>query len=119
MIHLSRYKAAVMYHLAKYPDELDEMLEMPAQDQIEAFHQLEGELKERYYKGKKVAVPEPKASEPTAAERDAKKPKPSEAVSVKGGSQAANGIPALFLPDGHTINPAWKAYRNSVQGVRP
>lgn len=112
MFHLSKQKAALMYHFAKNPDALGDFLGMEdgSIDQILAFKELEGELKVLY--PKKQAKPAE-----TAADRDAKKAKPSEAVTVKGG-EAVSGTPEMVLADGKTLNPAWKTWRNQQDGRR-
>lgn len=115
MFHLSKQKAALMYHFAKHPDILGEFLEMEdgSIDQILAFKELEGELKVLYPKKQKQ---EAKPESESAAERDAKKHRPSNADAPKGGSVPATTISPV-LPDG-TLNPAWKAQRNERLAAR-
>lgn len=113
MFHLSKQKAALMYHFAKNPEALGELLEMEdgSVDQILAFKELEGEVK--------VLYPKKQKSEPvteTAAERDAKKHKPSSAGAPTGGSAPVMTIQPI-LADG-TINPAWKAMRAEQRAAR-
>ena len=114
----SDVKAHLLYHFAKEPAVLEKLLAMTGKDQnkqIVAFHRLEGAVERLYAKAPEKKAE--KASE-TAAERDARKPRPSESVVVRGGT-ATDGAPSMLLADGKTINPAWKAARNAAAGLRP
>lgn len=115
MFHLSKQKAALMVHFVKNPDILGEFLGMEdgSVEQILALKELEGELKVLYPKKQKQ---EAKPESESAAERDARKHRPSNADAPKGGSVPATTISPV-LPDG-TLNPAWKAQRNERLAAR-
>lgn len=108
----SDMRAAILYHLAKHQDEREKLFASTPEGQISYFHRLEGRL-ERKSEG--IALVRPK---PTTAELDAKKAKPSASVAAKGAT-GAEGTPSMMLPDGRTLNPAWKAARNAAHGIRP
>ena len=110
LIAQSDERAAVLYHLAKNPDERAAILAMTPAAQIKAFHRLEGRLERAAAKEE-----EPKK---TAAEVDAKKAKPSGAVAAKGGMTAPASTPML-IPGTNSINPAWKAEQAAKAGWRP
>lgn len=112
LLSASDQRAHILYHLAKHEGELKSLLAMTPSAQIALFHRLEGRMETKHAKKE-----EPEKKKPTAAELDAKKAKPSEAVAVKGG-QAVAGVPAMMLADGRTLNPAWKAARNAAAGLR-
>lgn len=129
----SEYQALAMHYFAQHPDELEEILELtdkPAK-QIEEFRALEGHLRREYRKLKAAAPaghkgdkgekrPEQKAEEKKAEPEkppEKKLPRPSESVSVKGGSTPAGEV-SPYLADGKTMNPAWKEQRNMREGLR-
>jgi len=116
MIARSKQKAGVLYHFAKHPEVLRELLELTPnfESQLDTFRQLEGEVKVLYTPKQK---PDAKEAKPSTAELDARKPKPSESVAVRGGT-ATDGKVEMLLPDGKTLNPAWKAEQNTRSGVR-
>jgi hypothetical protein len=122
LLQISDERARVLYHFAKNPEDFRKLKAMgDGPILIRDFGRLESRVEKLYpattkEEPKKEAVKEPER--PTAAERDAKKPKPSEAVTAKGGASAPALIPML-LEDGKTLNPAWKAQRNAENGVRP
>lgn len=109
--HASKQKAALLYHFAKNPDVMRELLETKDPvEQIEFLKELEGEVKVLYRKKEEKKAP-------TAAEVDAGLQRPSETVSVRSGT-AVEDVPPMTLADGKTLNPAWKAYRNMQDGRR-
>ena len=116
LIAQSDERAAVLYHLAKNPDERAAILAMTPAQQIKAFHRLEGRL-EREDEARRASE-EPNTKKPTAAEVDAKKAKPSGAVAAKGGTTAPASTPML-IPGTNSINPAWKAEQAAKNGWRP
>ena len=111
LIAQSDERAAVLYHLAKNPDERAAILAMTPAAQIKAFHRLEGRLE-------RAAAKEETPAKPTATEVDAKKAKPSGAVAAKGGTTAPASTPML-IPGTNSINPAWKAEQAAKAGWRP
>jgi hypothetical protein len=114
----SDQRAAVLYHLAKNPDEREKLFKLAPAAQIKAFHRLEGRVEGLYGKAEtKTETKTETKPKPTAAELDAKKPKPTEAVAAKGGT-AVESLPPMMLADGKTLNPAWKAARNAANGIR-
>ena len=123
LIASSDMKAYVLYHFAKHPEDLERMLELSKKpgDQIRQFARLEGRVEKLYGDGveAKPAAEKSKAAAatPTAAERDARKAKPSEAVAARGGSAPAQEISPV-LGDGRTLNPAWKERANMREGRR-
>lgn len=128
LLATSDVKAFVLYHLAKHPDEMERMLVLSKTpgDQIRQFARLEGRVEKLYgdkpegekkpAEGEKKPVEEKKPAE-TAAERDAKKARPSEAVAARGGSAPPTAVSPV-LADGRTLNPAWKAQANDREGRR-
>ena len=120
MLATSKASALLAYHFFKNPDEWERIRELRGDfgAQKEAIDELTGQVKALYRSKKTENTKEEKKAEPTAAERDAKKPKPSEAVSARGGV-ATDGAPSMLLPDGKTLNPAWKAAQNAREGRRP
>lgn len=117
----SEVAARIAYFWMKHPEDLKKILAMTKSDpqgQIGAFRRLEGRV-EMMYTAKQAEKPaDKKPPAETAADRDAKLARPSEAVAVRSG-EAANGTVPMFLADGKSINPAWKAMRNAEAGVRP
>jgi hypothetical protein len=121
LLATSDVKAFVLYHFAKNPDELEAMLALSKTpgDQIRKFARLEGRVEKLYGK-----EPEKKADEKkeetkplTAADRDAKKARPSEAVAARGGSAPAGEV-SPYLADNKTLNPVWKQQANDREGRR-
>lgn len=120
LLATSDVKAFVLYHLAKNPDEMERMLALSKTpgEQIRQFARLEGRVEKLYGSEKKPdeKKPEEKKAE-TAAERDAKKPKPSESAAAHGGSAPPTQVSPV-LADGKTLNPAWKEQANAREGRR-
>ena len=83
-----------------------------AEGRAKALEEMLGKLQ-----GAKPAQQETAAATPTAAERDARKAKPSEAVAARGGSAPAQEISPV-LGDGRTLNPMWKERANMREGRR-
>lgn len=112
----SAQKAAVSYHLALHPEILWNLLSLEKKPNslIANFHQLEGEVKVVYKEKGKAA---PGAAPAKATPKPEKLPRPSEAVSVRGGS-TPHGKISPVLEDGKTVNPAWLAQRNDREGAR-
>lgn len=84
--------------------------------QVKLFNRIEGKAESVYnerQKSKTVAKPTL-----TAAELDAKKAKPSESSTPRGGTATDGTIP-MMLENGKDINPAWLAAENAKRGVRP
>ena len=121
LIASSDMKAYVLYHFAKHPEDLERMLELSKKpgDQIRQFARLEGRVEKLYGDGVEAKSEKSKAAAatPTAAERDARKAKPSEAVAARGGSAPAQEISPV-LGDGRTLNPMWKERANMREGRR-
>lgn len=121
LIATSSMQAHVIEYFVNNPDEWSAILASKGNQvkQGRLFAQIEGEAKATY-KQRKKAAEAPKKEEPkeTAAERDAKKAKPSETVTAKGG-QPADGTISMMMPDGRTMNPAWKHLQNQKDGLRP
>jgi hypothetical protein len=120
LLATSDVRAGLLIYLAKHPKDVQKLLDLtpnPA-DQVQLFRRLEGKAESIYDSAKK---PEPVAPKPTAAERDAKKPKPSEAVSPQGGTSITSDgpEPTILVNGRRVINPAWKAARNMASGARP
>lgn len=113
LIAQSDQRAAILYHLSKNPAEREALFAMSPSAQIAHFHRLEGRMEIKYMKSAEAEKP----AKPTAAELDAKKAKPSASVGVKGGTAATVGL-SMFMADGRTMNPAWKAAQNEKAGVR-
>lgn len=117
----SIYQAHVIEYFVENPDEWNAILALKDNvgKQERMFRQIEGEVRATY-KQRKKAAEAPKKEEPkeTSAERDAKKAKPSETVTAKGG-QPADGTISMMMPDGRTMNPAWKHLQNQKDGLRP
>ena len=88
--------------------------EREAQEQAHAINMLEGAAKVLYYDKQKKTDPEKKEAKPdgkhvqTAAEADAKLPKPSESIAPKAGV-ATDGKVSMYMPDGKTVNPVYMA----------
>ena len=124
LFNTSRHLAPLIAYLVENPDEFKDLTKLPENsvEQHALFHQLEGEAKKEYStrqkSAKKAEETKPEKKAPTAAELDARKALPSEAVVPKGGI-AADGKVSMTLADGKTLNPAWKAQRNSEEGRRP
>ena len=118
----SDVRAYVLVYLAKHPAELQKLLDMTAtkdmtkdqkaaadRAQARAFNRLEGTAETWYSANKSKAEPKKEAAKSeTAAERDAKLPKPSEAVAPRGGVPT-DGKVSMFLADGVTVNPSYLA----------
>lgn len=121
LIATSSMQAHVIEYFLNNPDEWSAILASKGNQvkQGRLFAQIEGEAKATYRQRKKAAEA-PKKEEPkeTSAERDAKKAKPSETVTAKGG-QPADGTISMMMPDGRTMNPAWKHLQNQKDGLRP
>lgn len=122
MIATSDVQAEVLYHLAKHPAALEKMLELTKspEEQIRAFHRLEGRVEGTYRKkadaaGDNKEAKKPEAKPVTPPDRDAKKPRPSESIAPHGGS-APGGTISPTLADGKTLNPAWKEQMNLREG---
>jgi hypothetical protein len=115
----SDVRAFMYHHFAKNPDDLRKILAMKPNQQIPFFNRLEGRVEKLYSTEQQQNVSDKKAppKQETAAERDAKKPKPSEAGAPRGGSAPVTTIKP-YLEDGRTINPAWKAQQNEREGLR-
>ncbi len=106
----SPVRAHLQYYFFDHPEELRAILDL--NDNVRAaskIARLEGRL-EKEYADKQATKPE------TAAERDARKPPPSESGSPKGGSAPSRDIQAI-LPNGR-MNPAWEAMRNEETARR-
>lgn len=128
LLATSDMKAFVLYHFAKHPEALEKMLALSKNpgDQIRQFARLEGRC-EKLYGGEKPPTddkktadekkPEEKKPAETAADRDAKKARPSEAVAARGGSAPPSAVSPV-MGDGRTLNPAWKAAANDREGRR-
>jgi len=116
LLATSDVKAFVLYHLAKNPDEMEGMLELSQRpgEQIRAFARLEGRVEKLYGKAEDKKTDEKKPE--TAAERDAKKARPSESVAARGGSAPQDKVSPV-LADGK-LNPAWKEQANMREGRR-
>lgn len=121
----SDVKAFMLHHLAKNPKDMQKLLDLSGDlpKQTEMFRRLEGRVERLHTSEKPVdkkneqKPAETKVAE-TAAERDARKAKPSEAATPRGGSAPANDISPV-LADGKTLNPAWKEQQNlRAQGRR-
>lgn len=122
MLASSDVRAFALYHFAKHPEELQKMLDLSKtpNEQIRAFHRLEGKLEREYSnpkaaqaaepeKGKKDRIHLAEAVRPgeTATGAIPVKPKPSSEVTARGGSPA---------PDEPAIgSPAWMLKRNQAQ----
>jgi len=117
-IATSDVKAFVLHHLAKHPEDMQKLLDLTTDldRQAQVFSRLEGKVEKMYSTEKPKNVSEEKKQE-TAADRDAKKPRPSESGSPRGGSAPVTTIKP-FLEDGKTLNPAWKAQQNEREGLR-
>jgi hypothetical protein len=87
------------------------------QEQIRLFHRLEGRVEGLYPKPATDKKDDAAAKPKTAAERDAAKHKPSDAVAARGGS-APDSSPKPYLEDGKTVNPVWLARRNERERQR-
>lgn len=113
----SDVKAAVLYHLAKNPDLFQSLLDagIDTVKQDRMFSRLEGQVEKLYTTEKPKEKEKPK---PTAAELDAKKHRPSEAVAPRGGSGSPAASTPMLLEDGKTLNPVWKAEQNEREGLR-
>jgi len=112
LIALSDQKAKVLYHFAKDQQALQALLDLAKSpdELIARFHRLEGRLEREY-------TPKEEKKAPTAAERDAAKPAPSETVRVNGGTAAPDKTP-MFIQDArgrNVLNPAWKHERNEAE----
>lgn len=124
LLSTSKAQAAMALYLTEHPDQMEKLIGLnkkPA-DQIELWHSLEVRaikaLPKLLDKGKKKPDnSEEGKKKPTVAELDAAKAKPSEANAPKGGV-ATDGAISPTMPDGKTLNPAWKAQRNARDGVR-
>ncbi len=118
MLVTSDMQAAVMYHFAKNPQDLETMLSLTSSPdrQIAAFHRLEGRLEKAQAAQASEAPPkdrkpaEKPAQGSTAVDRDVHKPKPSSEVAATGGS-----APPEEPPIG---SKAWMARRNQAQYAR-
>jgi hypothetical protein len=120
LIAQSDFKASIVYHFAKNPDAFESFLEMNKDQNglIRKFHRLEGRLEDDIERRRsEKAKPKEEKKTLTAAERDAKKPLPSSAVSVKSG-QTPSQVTSPYLEDGKTVNPAWLAERNAREQRR-
>ena len=114
----SDVRAFALHHFAKNPDELQKMLDLKPNEQIRAFHRLEGRLEKVYdtnkaaqatpEKGKTASTPQkPEGRAEPQQEAQPAKPKPSSEVAARGGSPA---------PDEPAIgSPAWMQKRNQIQ----
>lgn len=109
LIATSDCRAAVAYHLAKNPDELEKLLKLGPQELIRPFARLEERVSTLYAKEEK----KPEEEKP----KTPKLPKPSEAAAPRGGSAPAGDV-SPTLGDGKTMNPAWKEQRNIREGLR-
>ena len=118
LLATSDVKAFVLYHLAKYPDEMQRMLDLSKTpgEQIRQFARLEGRVEKLYGKPADDKKDDKKPPE-TAAERDARKARPSESVAAHGGSAPQDKVSPV-LADGKTLNPAWKDQANMREGRR-
>lgn len=135
LIALSDVQAGIGYHLAKNPKVLQNLLSLTKrpEEQIKAFHRLEGQIEGLYYtderrkaaqartaagKGKTEtgAGKDRKPAEGTSRERRAAAlPAPTESASAAGGSAPATDVQPVL---NGKINPAWKALRNEREGLR-
>lgn len=128
LLATSLFSAFVLEHFSTHPEDLKTFEELNSNivKQRAFFHRIEGRVENTYEdrkvkaeeaaKGKKEEKPEEK--KPSKDERDLKKAAPSESITPKGGTQTDGDI-SMMLPDGKTLNPAWKAARNAATGVRP
>lgn len=110
-------KALLYYHFVKHPEVLEELEALGKTDigdMIAELALLDKEVKVLYTP--KQDKPEEKR-QLSAAESDARKPKPTEAVAPKGGT-ATDGTISQLLADGRTLNPQWIAKRNAERGIR-
>ncbi len=117
MMGTSKAYAKLLYYFADgHGEELQKLLDLNgnimAQDRF--FRKLEGRVETMYTTQQKSKKPEAQAE--TAAERDAKKHKPSGADAPKGGSAPVTTIQPMNA-DG-TVNQAWLAQRNERSGRR-
>lgn len=132
MLASSEQRAFVLYYLAKHQDDFERMLDLTKKpnDQIRAFHRLEGRVENLYRgdhsaeaaqaSGKAEAHPKDRthladSGKPdgrnATAQRDALKPKPTAEVAARGGSAPA-------LDDPAPGSKAWMERRNQVQFAR-
>ena len=114
----SEMRAHLTEYFVEHRKEWDRLCALKSNEieQRRFFHRIEGKVESVYNeRQKKVSQKEEKKS---AAELDAAKPKPSEAVTPRGGIASNSDVPML-LSDGKTINPAWKAAQNAKDGLRP
>lgn len=115
---VSDVRAYILHYWAKNPLELQKLLDMsPTKEmsksaaeeagraQARAFNKLEGRVETVYSNKQEKKEPEKKKAL-TAAEVDAKLPKPSEAIAPKGGTPT-DGQVSRFLADGVTVNPVY------------
>lgn len=119
LIMESDVRAFMLHHFAEKPDDLRKILALNVGPQRDMFKRLEGRVEKLYSTEQRENVSDKKVppKQETAAERDAKKPKPSEAGAPRGGSAPATTVKP-YLEDGRTINPAWKALQNEREGLR-
>ncbi len=119
-IATSDVRAFLLHHFATNPADFKKALDlMDPNDltrQANFISRLEGKVEKMYSTEKPANGTDGKKTE-TAADRDARKPKPSEAGSPKGGSAPVVTI-SPYLSDGRTLNPAWKAQQNEREGLR-
>lgn len=107
LVNASEYKAFLLAYFVKNPKELQALKELPQGPVvIRNFGRLEAKV-EKLYTTEQIKKQEPE----TAAERDAKKHRPSAADAPRGGSAPVTTISPV-LADGKTLNPAWKAQQN-------
>lgn len=130
LIATSDVQAFMIHHLAKEPKDLQKLLDMAKDDagQTRFFSRLEGNVEKMYSKAQETkdgSGPE-KAEKPdqskgrthpaeaeagrNAAERDARKPRPTTEVAARGGS----AVPEEPEPG----TAAWMAKRNAITGGR-
>jgi hypothetical protein len=128
LIATSDQKAFVMHHLAKHPAEMQKLLDLTGKGtpadldrQASAFRRLEGRVEGLHSSAKNGTDKDDKKNETkppeTAAERDARKNRPSESAAPRGGSAPVTDISPV-LADGKTLNPAWKEQKNARAAAR-
>jgi hypothetical protein len=101
-----------------HPEDLQKLIDLDSdktrKQQDRFISRLEGRVEKMYSTEK---PDDKKPNQESAAERDARKPRPTADGAPRGGKAPAGTI-SPYLPDGRTINPAWKAQQNERESLR-
>ncbi len=118
-IATSDVRAFLLHHFATNPEDFKKALGMADNlpRQADFISRLEGRVEKLYSTKQAENVSEKKPAVETAHERDAKKPKPSEIGSPRGGTAPVITV-SPYLADGKTLNPAWKQQQNEREHLR-